>query len=167
MREFARGSFSLSGAPRRLRLIYTGFLLLVTLGVASQLGFEIGRIGLSAPAIATYYRGGESGDTMTFPKTFGQLLEVTHAHAFVMAVVFLILAHLFVATPVSDTVKTVLLAMTFAGTVGDVLAPWLVRYVSAAFAWITLGSWVAQGLGTAVMIAVSAWSCLGPREGRV
>lgn len=160
MREFARPQFSLQQAPRRLRLIYAGFLLLVAIGVLSQLGFQIARIGVSPQAIATHYRGGERGEVMAFPKTFGQLLEVTHAHAFVMAVVFLILAHLFVATPVSDSVKGVVLVVTFAGTLGDVLGPWLVRYVAAGCAWIVLGSWIALGLGTAAAIAVSAWACL-------
>lgn len=56
-------------------------------------------------AMATYYRGGERGELIVFPKTFGQLLEVTHAHAFVMAVVFLILAHLFVARSTADRLK--------------------------------------------------------------
>jgi hypothetical protein len=64
----------------------------VAIGFATQLGFQVGRIGFSPEAIAAYYRGGESGGVMTFPKTFGQLLEVSHAHAFTMAVIFLILA---------------------------------------------------------------------------
>jgi hypothetical protein len=162
MRQFAGGPFSLREAPRRLRLIYAGFLLPTAIGVLTQLGFQLGRIGLRPAAIAAYYRGGESGDTMTFPKTFGQLLEVTHAHAFVMAVTFLILAHLFVATSVSGAIKATVLAVTFAGMVGDLLAPWLVRYVAAGFAWIMLASWLALELGTAVMIGLSAWACLAP-----
>jgi hypothetical protein len=164
MRQFAGGPFSLGQAPLRLRLIYAGFLLLVSVGFLTQLGFQFGRIGLTPAAIAAYYRGGESGDTMTFAKTFGQLLEVTHAHAFVMAVIFLILAHLFVATPVSDATKAVVLIVAFGGTAGDLLAPWLVRYVAAPFAWIVLASWLALGIGMAAMIVVSAWACLSPAE---
>jgi hypothetical protein len=161
LRDFARSGFSLAQAPRRLRLIYGGFLLLVAFGVLSQLGFQIGRIGTTPRAIAIYYRGGESGDTMAFPKTFGQLLEVTHAHAFVMAIVFLILAHLAAATPVPERTTDLLLAVTFAGTVGDVLAPWLVRYAAPWWAWFTLASWIAQGLGTIGLIGISGWACLG------
>ncbi len=162
MREFGRPQFTLRQAPRRLRLIYAGFLLLVALGVLSQLGFQIARIGTSPRAIATYYRGGESAEVMVFPKTFGQLLEIAHAHAFVMGIVFLILAHLFAATAVAESVKTIVLAMTFAGLLGDLLAPWLVRYLAAWCAWITLASWAAQGLGNGLIIAISAWTCLAP-----
>jgi hypothetical protein len=162
MREFARGQFSLAQAPRRLRLIYAGFLLLICVGVLTQLGFQLARIGVSPRAIATYYRGGESGEVLAFPKTFGQLLEVTHAHAFMMAVIFLVLAHLFVATAVSDGTKSAVLVVTFGGTLGDVLGPWLVRYGAGWCAWIMLVSWAALGLGTTVVIAFSAWACIGP-----
>jgi hypothetical protein len=165
MREFAKGEFRLRQAPRPLRLIYAGFLLLVAIGFATQLGFQIGRIGLSPEAIAAYYRGGESGGVMTFPKTFGQLLEVSHAHAFTMAVIFLILVHLFASTATPPAVKGVVLGITFAGLLGDLIAPWLVRYVAAACAWVELLSWIAQGIGNAVLVGVGAWESLAPHRG--
>ena len=166
MREFAKGSFSLRQAPVALRLIYAGFLLLAAVGFLSQIGFEAGRIGFRPAAIAAYYRGGETEGVMTFPKTFGQLLEVTHAHAFVMAVVFLILAHLFASTAAPPAFKTAVLAVTLAGLIGDLAAPWLTRYVAAGCAWIEFMSWLAQGAGNAVLVAVSAWECLAPGPGR-
>ena len=165
MREFAKGQFTLGQAPLALRLIYTGFLLLAALGFVTQLGFQIGRIGVTPEAIAAYYRGGESGGVMTFAKTFGQLLEVSHAHAFVMAVIFLILAHLFASTETPPAVKSVVLAVTFAGLLGGLIAPWLTRYVAARCAWIVLFSWIAQGAGSAVLVVVSGWECLVPRRG--
>ena len=167
MREFAKGQFTLRRAPRALRLIYAGFLLLAALGFTTQLGFQIGRIGVRPAEIAIYYLGGESGGVMTFPKTFGQLLEVSHAHAFTMAIVFLILAHLFASTAIPDTVKSVVLGITFAGLLGDLVAPWLVRYVSARCAWLALLSWLAHGAGSTVLVAVSGWECLAPNgDGR-
>jgi hypothetical protein len=162
MREFARSHFSLAQAPRQLRLIYAGFLLLIGLGVLTQLGVQLTRIGVRPRAIATYYRGDDSGEVMAFPKTFGQLLDTTHAHAFMMAVVFLILAHLFVATPVSDPTKRVVLVVTFGGTLGDLVAPWLVRYGAGWCAWIMLASWTALTLGTMALIGVSVWACVAP-----
>lgn len=164
MREFAKGQFTLRQAPRALRLIYAGFLLLAGLGFASQIGFQFGRIGPTPQAIALYYRGGERAGVMSFPKTFGQILEVSHAHAFVMAIVFLILAHLFASTATPPVFKGIILAVTFAGLLGDLLAPWLVRYVAAWCSWIALVSWIAQGTGNAVLVGVSGWECLGPRR---
>jgi hypothetical protein len=164
MREFAKGPFSLKRAPRKLRLIYAGFLALAAVGFATQLVVQIGRIGLTPLAIAAYYRGSESGDVMMFPKTAAQLLELTHAHAFTMAVVFLILAHLFVSTSVPEPIKTAVLTVTFIGTMGDLASPWLVRFGAASCAWIALGSWIAQGAGNLVLLGVSGWECLVGEE---
>jgi hypothetical protein len=67
VREFAKGSFTLGTAPRSLRLIYAAFLLLASLGFASQLGVQLGRIGITPTQIAAYYRGSESGEVLSSP----------------------------------------------------------------------------------------------------
>lgn len=163
MKEFARNGFSLRRSPRPLRMAYGAFLVLIAPGFLSQAAFQAGRIGLTPAAVAAYYRGSEQGDVMTFPKTAGQLLEVTHAHAFTMAVIFLVLAHLFVSTELGSPVKRAVLVLTFAGTVGDLLGPWIVRYGAAWCAWILLASWAAAAAGNATLIGVCAWECLAVR----
>jgi len=161
MREFGKGQFRLSEAPRALRLIYAGFLVLVAIGLLTQLGFQVGRIGLTPTAVAGYYRGSEGGSVMTFPKSFWQLLEITHAHAFTMGVVFLVLAHLAAATRAPRRLTAAALVAAFAGRVGDLVSPWLVRYVAAGCAWIAIASWAAQGLGNLALVVLSGWACLG------
>ena len=162
MRDFGKGSFSLRQAPRPARLVYGAFVVFAALGFATQLGFVLGRIGVSPVAIAAYYRGGESGDAMTFPKTFGQLLDITHAHAFVMGIVFLVLAHLFLSTSAPARLKAAALVASFAGTFGDLLAPWLVRYGAAWCAWILIVSWAAEAGGYTVILVVTGRECVGP-----
>lgn len=97
---------------------------------------------------------------MAFPKPFGHLLEVTHAHAFAMAVIFLVLAHLFVATSVRPRAKTVTLVVSFAGIVGDLTGPWLVRYVAGGLAWVQLLAWLALWCGGGVMLGTSFRECV-------
>jgi hypothetical protein len=160
MRQFASGQFKLREASGLVRSVYAGFLLLTAIGLSTQIGFQAWRIGMSPAAIATYYRGGEAGEAMAFPKPFGHLLEVTHAHAFMMAVIFLVLAHLFVATSLGSRPKIVTLLVTFAGISGDLIGPWLVRYVAAGLAWVQLGAWLALWFGGAVMVGTSLWECL-------
>ena len=162
MREFAKSQFSLREAPRALRAIYAGFLLLTLVGLSTQIAFQVGRIGFRPDAIARYYRGDDTGQVMVFPKTFGQLLEVTHAHAFVMAVFFLILAHLFAATAVPSALRAAVLVLAFGGILGDLIGPWLTRYVAAGFSWLVFVAWVAEGMGLAALVAISGWECLAP-----
>ncbi len=164
MKSFASGGFRLRDAPRSLRLIYAGFLVVTAVGLLTQLGFQTERIGWTPAAIATYYRGGETGDTMAFPKPFGHLVEVSHAHAFMMGVVFLVLAHLFAGSPLlGGAVKGAVILTAFLGVVGDVGAPWLIRYVAAGFAWLQLAAWLALWLAGLGMLGVSLWECLGAR----
>lgn len=161
MRQFASTGFRLRDAPVALRLVYAGFLLLAAVGLATQAGFEAERIGVSPARIAIYYRGGESAGSLSFPKPFGHLVEITHAHAFVMAVIFLVLAHLFVATSLRGArVKGVVTGVAFAGMLGDLVAPWLIRYVAVGFAWLQILSWAALWIGGGVMLGVSLWECL-------
>lgn len=164
MRQFASTGFRLRDAPVALRLIYAGFLLLAAVGLATQAGFQVERIGVSPARIAIYYRGGEIAGSLSFPKPFGHLVETTHAHAFMMGVIFLILAHLFVSTSLLGArAKGVVTGAAFAGMLGDLLAPWLIRYVAAGFAWLEILSWVALWAGGGLMLGVSLWECLaGP-----
>lgn len=166
MKAFASGRFRLREAPASVRAVYAGFLVLTAVGLVTQAGFQVGRIGLSPAAVATYYRGGEADDAMTFPKPFGHLLEVTHAHAFMMAVIFLVLGHLFLATAVGERLKGPVVLLSFAGVVGDLAGPWLVRYGAAGLAWVQLGAWLAVWVGGAVMIGASLRDCVAPRGGR-
>ena len=82
-----------------------------------------------------------------------------------MALVFLVLAHLFASTSISGRAKTAILTLAFAGTAGDLMSPWLVRYGAAWCAWIALASWTAQDVGNLALIVVSGWECLGGGRG--
>ena len=97
-------------------------------------------------------------------KQFIDFFVNSHAHAFVMAVIFLILAHLFAATSPSPAFKSVVLIVAFAGLVGDLFAPWLTRYVAPQCAWLALLSWISQGTANALLIGVSGWECLNPAK---
>lgn len=154
MRAFGANGYLLRDARVEVRLIYTGFLLLAFVGMLSMAAFQLYHIGPTPGRAAAYYRGGEIGGELTFPKTFRQLVEVTHFHAFIMGVVYLVLAHLFVATPVRAEVKRALIVVAFAGLTGDLVSPWLIRYVSAAFAYLQVGSWAAEWIGFGAFVCV-------------
>lgn len=165
MRQFASTGFQLRTAPTWLRLIYAGFLVITAIGLLTQAGFQVARIGVLPGQIATYYRGGETAETLSLPKPFGFFVELTHFHAFTMGVTFLILAHLFAASSVSGRLKGLVIAASLFGVLGDLLAPWLVRYLAAGFAGLQLASWAALWLGGGSMVCLSLWECLaGPRR---
>ena len=155
MREFGKPGFRLAHLQRDAKWIYTGFLVFVGLGLCTNGLFQLTRIGPTLHRIAVYYRGGDLGEAMTFPKTFAQLLELTHFHTFLMGVVLLILAHLVLGTAVSPRLKTSLIILAWAGSLGDIASYWLIRYVSPAFAVLQLLSWIGMWVGYGGLIVVT------------
>jgi hypothetical protein len=144
VRSFGSNGYLLSDARLEIRLVYSGFLVLVAIGLATMAIFQVGHIGPGPAAIAAYYRGGERGATMLFPKTARELVEVTHFHAFIMGIVYLVMAHLLVATRAPEPVKRAAIVLGFVGLAGDIAAAWLVRYVAAGFAYLLLAAWAAE-----------------------
>jgi hypothetical protein len=154
MKAFASDSYQLRQARVEVRLVYTGFLLLVAVGMLTMAAFQLRHIGPTPSGVAAYYRGGERGGEMAFAKTFRELVEVTHFHAFIMGVVYLVLAHLFIATPLRPDIKRWFIVLALAGLAGDLVSPWLIRYVSGALAYVQLASWAGEWLGFAAFIGV-------------
>ena len=154
MRAFAGNGYLLRDARREVRIVYTGFLLLVLIGMVTMVAFQLYHIGPTPGRIAAYYRGGERVGEMTFAKTFRELVEVTHFHSFIMGVVYLVLAHLFIATAVRPALKQALIVVALAGLAGDLVAPWLIRYLSGGFAYIEITAWFAEWIGFAAFIFI-------------
>lgn len=147
MRSFGSSGYLLREARVEVRLVYSGFLLLALIGFVTMAAFELRHIGPTPDRIAAYWRGGTRGAEMAFPKTFRELVELTHFHAFTMGILYLVLAHLFLATTAGERVKRLGIVLGFGGLVGDLVAVWLIRYVAAAFAWLQLAAWSAEWVG--------------------
>ncbi|MGD0836224.1 MAG: hypothetical protein ABSB49_06225 [Polyangia bacterium] len=162
MRAFARRGFQLRTASVETRVAYTAFLVLMLPAIATLVALSLGRIGRSPASIASYYRGGES--EMSFPKSFAQLVEVSHFHLFTIPVVVLILSHLVCATPFSTRVRVWLTTLTFAGAFLDILGPWGVRYLSRAFAYPLLVGWLLLGGGAAAITILTLFAMWGPQS---
>src|SRR5215470_1972329 len=164
MQNFSRRGFQLRSASLETRIAYTGFLALALLGLVTLVALSVGRIGFDAAALATYYRGGES--EMSFPKTFWQLMEVSHFHLFTVPVVVLILTHLLYATPAPRRFK---IGMTLAGYTGaflDAVGPWAIRYLAAGAAWALILGWTLLAGSVFVIILVCLVAMWGPESRR-
>ena len=96
------------------------------------------RLGFSPSSIAAYYLGSEAD--FRPPRTAGAMLEVTHAHLPMMALVILLLTHLLIFAPYSRRVRLTMIAVAFLSALFDEGSGWLVRFVSPGFAWLKLAS---------------------------
>lgn len=142
MKNFTRRGYRIVDATWETKLLYSFFLVFTLIGLVTIAAYQCAIIGWNPAAIQGHYVGNEA--TMSFPKSFLQLLEITHAHAFIMGLVYLTLAHIVVATRLSDGMKRVLIIGGFIATTLDLLLPWGIRYGSVALAPLMPLAWVLE-----------------------
>ncbi|MBI5504373.1 MAG: hypothetical protein HY899_06205 [Deltaproteobacteria bacterium] len=131
MRIFATREYQLSRLPLGARLFYTLFLSMVLLGLLSCLGFMWAKSGMTAGAVAEYYRQEDLG---LGGKPFLELLETAHFHLFTMPIFFLVLGHIFFLSSWSDRAKLVVVATSFVSLVAEIVLPFLIVYHSGRWA---------------------------------
>ncbi len=152
MREFASTKFRLKHAPVWQKRLYSACLGLVLLGAGTNLLFGLTKTGMTPQQVADYYRG--NPERMQFEKTPQEMLEVTHAHAFVMPMVLLILGHLFFLTDWSATGKRIVISAAVVAVFLDLLTPWAVRFWHPAWAYLKVAAGYTLGVAMLCLVGV-------------
>ncbi|HUF12853.1 MAG TPA: hypothetical protein VMN78_07135 [Longimicrobiales bacterium] len=151
--------FSLRRAGTSIKVLITSFLLTVSVAVVvGVINYRL-RTGLGVEGAVDWYRGNEAtagpAEPLLYEKTPLELLDATHAHLFGQAFLLFLLAHLFALTPVRSSVKLWAYVAAFASVAIDASVPWLIRFVSPAFAPL-------QPIGLALMIGTFLLFVLAP-----
>jgi ABC-type enterobactin transport system permease subunit len=128
MKEFLYLKGGLRSLQWSTRFVYTLFLLFSLASYAVMFALAAQRSGFSSGSVAAYYAGDES--QAHYPKTTGELLEVTHFHLFSMPMLLFVQGHLFMMTRWPRRLKIAIVSAAFVGAALDLAAPWLVLYVS-------------------------------------
>jgi len=122
----------------RLTLLFTLFLLLAFW--ISNFALYFAEMSLAPQSVAAFYLGSEADYRL--PRTYLTMLEVTHMHLPMMAVVLLLLTHLLIFVPLASRLKTGMIVATFISALGFEAAGWLVRFVHPVFAWLKIGGFL-------------------------
>jgi hypothetical protein len=110
-------------------------------GYTTSLVFVWHTTRLVPPGVAERYRGAAldstATDAMQFPKSFGEMLTITHTHLLSMAVIF-VLSGISVALCTRPALRwrRLLIAEPFGALLVSFSAMWLMRYVHPGFAWL-------------------------------
>lgn len=154
-------SFRYRTAPTSVKLAATWFLLLAVAGLGvAALQISV-RTGLSAKGALIHYRGSEA--TLQYPKSFNEMVEITHAHAFTMPLLALILSVAFIPCDVPERLKRLLVTALFAGAALELGVPWLVRYGPAWTVHLLSLAGALLGGGLLVAAGVPLYEMWGPR----
>lgn len=163
MKAFAPSTHRLSSASVNLRLVLSLYLLFTLLGLVTNMVETWRQTHLSLQGIAMYYRGtGEQGgETLAYPKSANELLLNSHFHLFVMSVTLLVLCHIFYMTASPDWLKKGITWSVFLAALVEIGAPWLIRFVSADFAFLMALSGSVLGLGMLILIGLPLYEIWG------
>ena len=136
--------FTLSGAPRHVKVLITAFNVVVLVALLVGVVNYWDKTGMTPSGVRAWYRGNEGESeviqTMTFEKTFRELLDATHPHLFGQGVLLFILAHIVALTGLSERKKIAVYLVSFGAMLLDAAMPWLIRYVSQGLAPLSIAS---------------------------
>ena len=129
MKYLQNGSFQ----NHPLMRLTLGLTLVLLIGfVITNFALYFAKMDLSPASVVSYYNGSE--EDFRPARTYQSMLEVTHGHLAMMAVVLLMLTHLLIFAAFSKPVKIMFIAASFGSALLGEAAGWLVRFVSPGFA---------------------------------
>jgi hypothetical protein len=141
---------SWSRAPGPIRALARWITIVQLVGYTTSLIFIRHTTGLTATGVADRYRGSEpqaADDAMQFPKSFAEMMTITHTHLFSMAAIFVFSGlALALCTRPSERWRRILIIEPFVALLVSFSAMWLMRYVDAGFSWLL-------GLSSGIMAA--------------
>ena len=152
MKYMVTGAYRVSGILR-LTLGCTLVFLIFLWATSAMLYFQ--RMSLDPSSVVAYYRGSEQ--EFAAPRTYGSLLEQSHAHFAMMSMVLLLLTHLAIFIPWPLRLRVALVLATFGTALVGEVAGWLVRFVHADFAILKVACFVGLQTGLAILIAGLGW----------
>ena len=165
---FSYQRFKLWRAPLPTRVLLTLFNFTIVLATAVGIVMYRVRTGLTPRGAQHYYLGNEltagPNDEMQFARSFTELLDVTHAHAFSQPFLFFVLCHIFALTRARDRVKIAVYVASFVSIIVDLGVPYLIRFVSRAWAPLQIVNSVVMACALLVLLAVPSYEMWWYRE---
>ena len=133
-------------------LIYTGFLWF------TNILLYVEKIGFTHTSVVDFYLG--SDEEFKNPISYRGLLEVTHFHLFVFAIVLLLVSHLTVFSGINQRLKLPLITVSFISGFLDIASGWLIRFVSPEFAYLKVLGFIVFQMSFAILL-ISSFFALG------
>lgn len=165
---FAYQQFKLWRAPLATRVLLTLFNTMMLIATLIGILMYKVRTRLTVLGAQQWYLGNDSaaapGDELLFARTLKEMLDVTHPHAFSQPFLFFVLCHIFALTRVSDRFKICVYVASFASVAIDLAVPYLIRFVSPAFAPLQIANYILMTAAIVVLFAVPTYEMWIYRE---
>jgi len=169
-----RSGLSWRTLPPSFRTLARWVTLIQIVGYTTSLVFVWNTTGMTPPGVAARYRGdvdsgvtsplsGSSvGAAMQFPKSFAEMLTITHTHLLGMAAIFAISGLcLALCTRPGERWRRFLIAEPFVALLVSFSSMWLMRYVHPYFSWLL----EASSASLALVFYLQSWFILRELRG--
>jgi hypothetical protein len=134
-------SWTWATVPSSVRALGRWITVVQLVGYTTSLVFVWHTTRLVPAGVSSHYRGeavdSSASGAMQFPKSFSEMLTITHTHLLSMAVIFVITGlGIALCARVSERWRRFLIAEPFCALLVSFSAMWLMRYVDPHFAWL-------------------------------
>ncbi len=143
MREAAVPGYRLSRAKQSTRILITLGMFGLFLGLIFSIALTLSRTGIFPSDISVYYRGTETAEgsldkmlQRSVPRPFAEIAEHTHNHIMGGSILLFLLCHLLALCDVKDSTRSTLYIVSFSSFLLTFGSPWLIIYLSPAFAYL-------------------------------
>jgi hypothetical protein len=118
-----------------------GLALLLLIGFwATNVALYFQHMTLDPASVVTYFRGSES--EFVPARSAAGMLEVTHMHLPMFALVLLLLTHLMIFAPMRYALKVTFVIVAFGSALLSEAAGWMTRFWHPGFAWLKVSMFV-------------------------
>ena len=140
MKYFVNGNSGMkSDGLMRLPLAFSMLLIVLFWMVNFMLFYS--KMGFLPETIANYYLGNE---TVYQPaRSYISMLEISHGHLAMFALLLLVITHLVIFTDFSKKVKVTVIGGTYLSAISTEASSWLIRFFGAEYSWMKLFSFFA------------------------
>ena len=137
MKYLQKGGFQ----DQPLMKLTLGLALLLLAGFwATNLALYFAHMSLDPASVVSYYRGNEA--EFMPPRSAQSMLEVTHMHLPMFALVLLLLTHLLIFAPMRFGAKVTFIAVAFGSALLSEAAGWMTRFWHPGFALLKVAMFV-------------------------
>jgi hypothetical protein len=138
-----------------MRLTLGLALLLLAAFWVTNLALYFSHMSLAPASVAAYYRGDEAAFQPA--RSAESMLEVTHMHLPMFALVLLLLTHLLLFAPYRIGIKIGIVVTAFLSALFSEAAGWMTRFWSPGFAYLKVASFLVFQGTLAWLIGALTW----------
>lgn len=95
--------------------------------------------------VETEYSEKEFQEDYVLPKTYREIMEITHVHTFMIPLIIFVLSRILTMTGAGEGTKITVFIFAFIGTILNLSGAYLIRYESDIFAISLLASYIILG----------------------